>query len=338
MQSVSIVNLASLPAVPPKLVQPYGTLYDQTPTYKFKRVGGATKYQYRVYTSTGTLKFTRTVYDSSCGTTYCVKVPAVTLPYTKYKWQARAYVGGTYSAWSSFKNFTIAKPPSGFSSSFNGSMTGWKKKAGGAFKVNYTEMYSFGNDYWNSVYRSTAKYANFTYSAVVKRTGGEGAGTIPASYLTVRMGTSVDATDHEWYPGLYFGYTNGGCSGPCYGIYRTKTDGSFLWVQSWTASSAIKAYDWNTLKVVVNGPLYKFYINGTLVKKFSNTSRSIGYVGMQFYKVPGGGSTRFSADSAKLSTILKTDLLDDEVSAEQEALNQAAMLQPAEQVEFITAP
>jgi hypothetical protein len=59
---------------------------------------------------------------------------------------------------------------------------------------------------------------------------------------------------------------------------------------------------------------------------------------MQFYKVPGGGSTRFSADSAKLSTILKTDLLDDEVSAEQEALNQAAMLQPAEQVEFITAP
>ena len=340
--SVSIVNLTAPAATAPKLIQPFGTLYDQTPTYKWRRVDGATKYQFRVYTSTGTQKLYRTVYDSSCGTYYCSKVPWVVLPLGNYKWQARAYVGGVYSPWATFKNFTIAKAPSGFSSNFNGSMSGWAKKAGAPFKVNSTAMYSYGYKYWNSVYRTTNRYANFDYSAVVKRTGGNDGGSYPNTQLTLRMGTSVGATYHEWYPGLTFGYTNSGCGAaytdPCYNIYRTKSDGTFVWIQPWTATTAVKPNDWNTLRVVANGATYKYYINGKLQKTILNTSRSIGYVGMQFYKIPTGTSTRFAVNSAKLSILLKTYQNFDEVDPEQEALNLAAMENPIGTPEFVPAP
>ena len=303
----------------PGLVAPVGTITDTTPTYTWKIVPDASKYAYQLVKN-GSQVYYKEVSTAGCGSTTCSSTPSTVLGYGTYTWRARAYVGTAWRTYSAAKTFTI-KAPVGFSSQFNGSMKYWSRKAGGTWQVSSSYMYTNGmGDSFSSVYRNTAQYENFDYSARVKRIGGSDYWEYPAQYLAIRMGTGVTEDINQWYPGYVFGYAETGR----YSIWERNSDGTVTSIQPWTYSSAIRVYDWNVLRVVANGSNFRFYINGSLVYTFSDSSRAKGYVGFEMYKIYGY-TTQFQVDWATLS-IVNPATLTEVISPEQEALNQAALL------------
>ena len=192
----------------PGLVAPVGTITDTTPTYTWKIVPDASKYAYQLIKN-GNQVYYKEVSTAGCGSTGCSSTPSTELGYGTYTWRARAYVGTAWRTYSAAKTFTI-KAPVGFSSQFNGSMKYWSWKAGGTWQVSSSYMYTNGmGDSMSSVYRNTAQYENFDYSARVKRVGGSDYWEYPAQYLAVRMGTDV-SSNNKWYPGYLFGYADSG--------------------------------------------------------------------------------------------------------------------------------
>ncbi|MDP2966436.1 MAG: S8 family serine peptidase [Pelolinea sp.] len=300
------------PSTSPNPISPSGVGKDRTPTYKWSKITGATKYQYQVFKGS-TKVIDKVITTSGCTSTYCSNTPTTSRADYTYKWHVRAYKSGAWGAYSAYKTFYIANA---FSSSFNGSMTGWAKKAGAAWGKTSTAMYTNGlTNKWSSAYRLNSIYDKFTYTAKVKREND----TYSANYLVVRGGSSVDSYDYQWYPDYIFGYANTGR----YSIWKVDSTGYETALQTWTASPKIVKYGLNTLKVYGSGSTFKFYINGTLVKTVTNSIFTKGYVGFQMYKQSTSG--KFLVDSASV-TIPTTSALDaDTVSAEQEALNQAAM-------------
>jgi hypothetical protein len=87
---------------------PSGTITDDTPTYKWTTVAGATKYQYQLFQG-ATLIYTKSLAASACTKT-CTNTPPTALADGPYKWRVRANVSGVWKAWSAFKPFTVEVP------------------------------------------------------------------------------------------------------------------------------------------------------------------------------------------------------------------------------------
>ena len=165
--------------------------------------------------------------------------------------------------------------------------------------------------------RYTYKYDNFDMSVSMKREGGAVDGTYPASYVGIRMGSSVTSSAYYWYSGYIFGYTNLGN----YSIWLMKTNGSAVVIQPWTFSSTINKQDWNTLRVVANENIMNFYINGTLVYTLDDDTYDSGYVGVEMFR-PGSTASRLWVDYV---TLTHTDGSTSEgLSAEQASQNSQA--------------
>lgn len=291
MQSVSIVNLAASNPTVPVLVSPAGTVTDTTPIFKWKKVTGATQYRFQVYQGT-TLKYTKTVPSSACGTTYCTNTPATVLAYAAHKWRAQAYIGGAWKTYSAYKNFTVSTSSGGFDSQFNGSTTGWSA-AKGAW-TNYASMYyrSAGLTSYFASAKYTTSYPNFTYQVRMKRVG---TCTGCANRIIVRGNPSVLSSIYSWSPSYAFQYSNSGS----FSVFELDSTGSAIALQTWTTSSAIVPNGWNTLKVVASGSSLKFYINGTLVWNGTDSTLTTGKVGFGFYRDTATGT--LDVDWAKLT-------------------------------------
>jgi hypothetical protein len=109
--SVSVVNLSPLaPTTVPTPISPSGTISDTTPTFKWTKISGATKYQFAVYKGS-TLKYTKTISSSACGTSTCSNTPTTPLSYAAHKWRVQAYVGGVWKTYSAYQSFTITNIP-----------------------------------------------------------------------------------------------------------------------------------------------------------------------------------------------------------------------------------
>jgi subtilisin family serine protease len=307
----SLLTIAP-PSTTPTPILPSGVSQVRTPTYKWSKITSATKYQFQVVRGT-TVVLDRLITSPVCTTTTCSNTPTTSLIDFTYKWRVRAYKSGVWGAYSGYKTFYIAN---GFSSSFNGSMSGWARKAGGTWSVNSTTMYTDGlTYYWSSAYRLNSIYGRFEYSARVKREND----TNFANYLIVRAGSSVLSSNSRWVPNYMFGYVNAGY----FSIWKVDSAGNEVALYSWAESPAIIPYGWNTLKVYGSGSTFKFYINGTLVGTVIDSTLTQGYVGVQMYKDVTAG--KFLVDWATLTIPALASLDTDTVSAEQEALNEAAM-------------
>ena len=120
--SVSVVNLqgSTPPSVVPTPKAPTGKIADKTPTYKWTKVSGATKYRIQLKKGTKVI-YAYAVPASACGSTVCTKTPTTKLTNASYKWRVQAMVGGAWKAYSVYKSFTInTKPKAGYwSGSFN---------------------------------------------------------------------------------------------------------------------------------------------------------------------------------------------------------------------------
>jgi len=104
-------------------------------------------------------------------------------------------------------------------------------------------------------------------------------------------------------------------------------------IQSWTNTSTVKKNDWNTLRILSTGSTFKFHINGTLVKSFTDTTRTSGYVGFEMYK--NTTSTQFFVAWANLTILTGSYINTDIVDRQQDALNNAVLLKGPE---FIIRP
>ncbi len=105
-------KLVSSTTTVPTPQSPSGTTSDTTPTFKWTKVSGATKYQFDLYKGT-TLKYSKTVTSSACSSSTCSSTPTTTLAYANdYKWKVRAYVSGAWKSYSSYKTFKITNIPS----------------------------------------------------------------------------------------------------------------------------------------------------------------------------------------------------------------------------------
>jgi len=94
----------------PTPVSPNGTISDTTPTYTWSKVSEATQYRYELWKGTTTV-YTKTVAASVCGASTCAHTPTTVLSYAAYKWRVQTLVGGAWSSYSAYRNFTITNLP-----------------------------------------------------------------------------------------------------------------------------------------------------------------------------------------------------------------------------------
>jgi hypothetical protein len=95
-------------------------------------------------------------------------------------------------------------------------------------------------------------------------------------------------------------------------------------LQDWTYSPSISTgAAWNILRIVANGSNLYFYINGALVWSGVDASIASGRVGIEFYSPSALTGDQLWVDWATLTNVAPREILDS-VSAEQQALNEAA--------------
>ena len=294
---------------------PSGTIYDRTPSYTWSVVSGATEYRFRAYkVGSITELYIFPIAAGTCSLTSCTNTPATTLDLASYKWQVQAKVNGAWKAYSTPMTYKVAL---GFESQFNGSMAGWATMGTVPMGVNSKYLSTGGvAGYWAQAYRKTGTFSNFEYTVLMKRLYD----TSTQNCLFIRMGTALNKSKNYWYPGYAFCYLNH----QKYAIFKRTTSSAFTAIQPWTPSTAIVWMGWNTLRVVATGTGFKFYINDTLVKSFTDSFRSSGYVGIGMYD-NGVARDQLRVDWATLTKLSATYQNADVVSTEQEALNNAAL-------------
>ena len=279
----------------PSLVSPHGTILDTTPAYKWTVIPTATKYHYQLWKGT-TVIMNKYPGSGICGTTYCIANPPFTLQTgVTYKWRVRAYVGA-WNAWSVFMTFYVSPP--GFDSQFTGgAMDQWARRAGGTwYFVDNNWLVTKGQlGKFTSIYQTRGQYTDFDYSISVFR-----ANSSNPNWIMVRAGPLIINSNSEWGPGYMFGFTNEGD----FRIWLSKGDGSHVNITSgWVDAPTYKINQWNTFRVRALGSSFWYYINGTLVYTFTDTTYAKGYVGLQTTLITASEGATY-VDWAKLSVLV----------------------------------
>jgi len=194
---------------------------------------------------------------------------------------------------------------------------GWIRNPQNLWSLSSSAMVTSGETEKLVTAYNSDTYTDFDYSVRMRRIDGTSVNAI-----VFRAGNSFNSDGHI-YPAYRFGYFNDGD----YNIVRCNADGSYDAIQTWTYSSAIVQNGWNTLRVVANGNTFNCFINGTLVRTFTDSTFSSGHVGVTMY--------RYTADYDPSTTSLQVDWATlspppasagaEVVNPEQEALNEAAM-------------
>ncbi len=203
-------------------------------------------------------------------------------------------------------------------------MQGWAGRIGSWGTATGGYLYSgHGTSYNYSSYYYPSSFSSFTYEARLKRGG---AAAHSANRILIRGNHSTISSGGHWRDYYSFQYSNEGK----FSVWK-RVNGVASTLQGWSPSAAVRANDWNTLKMRASGANFSFWINGTLVWTGSGASLSTGYVGVGYYASAGGG---LWADTATLvpgsSAVEGLGGVDREtVDAYQEALNRDADRSPA---------
>ena len=132
----------------PTPISPSGTINDTTPTYTWSKISSATNYQFQVYKGSSYVYAYTVSASTYCGSTNCSVTPTPVLSAGSYQWRIRAYIGGTWQEFSSYKAFTLAATPTTISPSGNISDTTptytWSKVSGA---TNYQYQLYKGSSY-----------------------------------------------------------------------------------------------------------------------------------------------------------------------------------------------
>ena len=89
---------------------PVGRIVDSTPTFQWRRIPTATKYQYQLMRGT-TQVYEHTILPSECGgVTICQHTPTTLLSADSYYWNVRVMIDGVWKAYSPNLNFLLGNP------------------------------------------------------------------------------------------------------------------------------------------------------------------------------------------------------------------------------------
>ena len=94
----------------PTPISPTGVSQDRTPTYKWSKVSGATRYQLQVVMDS-TIVIDKLITTPVCTTTTCSNTPDTSLDEYSYNWRVRSYVDGVWGDFSAYMSFFIVIPP-----------------------------------------------------------------------------------------------------------------------------------------------------------------------------------------------------------------------------------
>lgn len=94
------------PILIPLPLTPSGTTHDNTPTYTWQKISGATQYRYQLLQGKIT-KYTKVVSSTTCTSTTCTHTPSEVLMPSNYAWRIQAMVGGVWRSYSPYKTFTL---------------------------------------------------------------------------------------------------------------------------------------------------------------------------------------------------------------------------------------
>jgi LPXTG-site transpeptidase (sortase) family protein len=98
------------PSTSPTPISPNGVNQGRTPTYKWSRVSGATRYQLQVVMDS-TIVIDKLISAPVCTTTTCSNTPDTSLDEYAYNWRVRSYVDGVWGDFSAYMSFYIEIPP-----------------------------------------------------------------------------------------------------------------------------------------------------------------------------------------------------------------------------------
>ena len=278
----------------PAPLSPSGTISDTTPTFTWKRISGATQYNYILYKGSATV-YNKTVASSACGSSSvnCSNTPTTVLSAGAYNWKVRAYVGGMWRSFSSSKSFTVTIL-SGFDSEFTSNASGWSPlKASWSLGSGYYQTLGVSGAVASSIHTST--YSTITYQVRFRRTGCSSC----ASIIYFRGNPSPLDSYGTWYNGYRLSVSNDGEFNV--GYYK---NGVWYFLVPWTTSSAVTS-SWNTLKVTMNGNFIQLFINGTRVAWGTVNVFSSGRVGIAVFNDSSTGNHLY-VDWAKLSLTAPT--------------------------------
>ncbi len=315
-----------------ELTYPVNPIGYYSPSFEWTETGlpSGDKYYVKIYRD-GKRIFSKTYeaikicsYDG-----YCRLNQPLVLKEGAYMWSVQPWnpvgYGAVYSA-----NFDF-HASNGYSNHFDDSLEGFTRLYPAGKLINWwwlngaSELVTwYGYNYtWTSA-RIDATYANVDVTAVMYRDGSP----YNSNGIIIRGTPTLVGREKGWKNGYRFFYANNG-QFSAWKSYNGKT----YMLQGWTYSSAIAQHDTNTLRVRAVGPNMQFYINGTLVWSgadyASGPDLTSGSVGIQSYLADWSDYYDYLyIDSISTTVPLTLSLGEESVSAEQLALNEAAMANP----------
>ncbi len=305
----------------PTLISPNGSTTDLTPTYSWNAVSSetgdpATWYYLSVDGPAGNIInqwYTAAAVGCSSGSGTCSITPGVVhMPIGTYDWWVLGYNAAGNGPWSDGMSFTLAST-GGFDSQFNGDATNWTPYYG-TWEIVSSQWYRvFGNnDYFVSSGYTGANYANFDVQTRVATTSPH----LP--YFIVRGTPAPFNSIMDWNSAYLFGFDTNGF----YDVEKI-VNGSWQGIQPWTYTpSLVRDGGWNTLRVIASENYLYFYINGNLVWSGVDASLASGQIGFELGTTPSYG---LWVDWVTLNSYAEDlPIVTDTISAEQQALNEAA--------------
>jgi hypothetical protein len=280
-------------------------VYKKKPIFYFTRDYAASMYSIGVYDDYwGEFVYAGYTDKGTCTSYYCyirpdVKLEPAGLFHTGYyEWDVISKVGGYWQSWSPWQSFRVMLKK--FNDTFDLVPTYWWYLYGDWYWLEskgQMKGYAY-TGYWASMLRDGYFY-NVDYTVMMKRKDN----ISESNAVTIWGQPAPYGTNHEWYNGITFQYTNNGY----YSIWK-EVNGVWSWIQPWTPSSAINQYGWNELRIVGNFPYFDVWLNGTYLGWwYDNAVIYGGYTGVGMY---GGGvyDQKLMVDYARATAVQYTSL------------------------------
>ena len=250
-------------------------VYSRLPKLYFKRDFRAT--QYRVEIRDLINPATYSVNGAgTCDPWYCYLQPPSKLDTYGhfsgiYSWNVQKKVDGVWYGWSPAAIFVVMSK--GFTSTFDTNRANWYDIYG-TWTQNNGKLKTLGSgaNLWDSV-SQWEQFIQIDFSVTMKRK----ATSDYVSCLFLMGDPFPLGADKQWNDGVYFCYGNN----KNFGVFVNENGTSHWLSPGYLPSKAIKAYDWNTLRVVIAYPYVDFWINSTWVGYGATSQmKEIGYVGV----------------------------------------------------------
>lgn len=101
-------NRKHLSIVVPVPLEPAGIINDNTPTFAWTVVEGASQYRFQVFKAGTTMVYYKNIVPvANCDTTKCSFTITKELPEGKYRWKVQAFIGTDWRPYSILKYFTV---------------------------------------------------------------------------------------------------------------------------------------------------------------------------------------------------------------------------------------